>query len=67
MGDPLKIHSDCDIVSEQERNRNVCVCQQAVASTALEATAGKMLTINNQRNLVIFPFVGQQPADPNLK
>lgn len=40
---PLKIHIDCDIVSEQERERGVCVCvcPQAAASTVLEAAAGE--------------------------
>lgn len=41
-GDPLKIHTDADIVSGQERERGMCVCVcVVVASTALEAAAGE--------------------------
>lgn len=38
--DPLQIHINCDIVSEQEKE-SVCVCSQALASTVLEAAAGE--------------------------
>lgn len=66
-GDPLKIHIDCDIVSEQGRER-VCVCVRRLQlPPPWKLLRGKMLTINNQRNLVIFPFVGRWPADLNLK
>lgn len=41
-GDPLKIHIDCDIVSEQGRE-SACVCFPAgcIASTVLEVTEGE--------------------------
>lgn len=52
--DPLKIH----IVSQARHNVPVCV--QPRASRIL--LQGKMLTINNRPNYVIFPFVGQSPA-----
>lgn len=73
----IHLKFDSDIVSEQEGERGVCahicvcvcicVCvSQLQLPLPWKLLQGKMLTIYNQRNLVIFPCVGRQPADPNL-
>lgn len=51
---PLKIHMDWGIVLLQAEEWYVYKCV-------------KLMTINTQRNLVIFPFAGKLPADAELK
>lgn len=65
----LKFTSTVTLFQNESEKRGVCVCLSAGCSFHCLGSCceGKMLTINTWGNLVIFPLVGRQPVDPNLK